>query len=257
MEWVKMTVRQIKEAIGGMDEEEKGKALKELLQDDRSGVREVAIKIEKSIENHQREILRIKKIKIYENTYFKKGAIYIAGIDEVGRGPLAGPVYASAVIFPAECIIEGINDSKKLSSEKRENLYFKIKESAIAYATGTCDVETIDSINILNATYMAMREALEKLRVKPNVLLNDAVRIPGIDIFQVPIIKGDSKSFSIAAASIVAKVERDKFMDEIHKMYPVYNFLQNKGYGTKEHIDAIKKYGICPFHRKSFLKGII
>jgi ribonuclease HII len=220
-------------------------------------VRDIASRVEREVKYQEKELQRLRLMSKYENEYYKKGAVYIAGIDEVGRGPLAGPVYASAVILPAGCLIEGVNDSKKLSPDKRKLLYTEIKKHAVSYATGYSDVETIDSINILNATYAAMRQAISKLTVKPQVILVDAVRIPGVDIFQVPIIKGDSLSISIAAASIIAKVERDALMDEYHREYPEYNFQSNKGYGTKEHIDAIKRNGLCPIHRRSFTEGII
>jgi ribonuclease HII len=210
-----------------------------------------------SLSVNNKEIDRINNMKLYELKYFSKGARYIAGIDEVGRGPLAGPVYAGAVIFPIDCIIEGINDSKKLSPEKRKALYARIKENAVSSATGYCDEKTIDRINILNATYEAMKMAIGKLDVKPDVLLIDAVRIPGIDIFQVPIIKGDALSFSIAGASIIAKVERDELMENYHEKYPEYNFSSDKGYGSKEHMDAIRLYGPCPLHRKTFISSMV
>ena len=181
----------------------------------------------------------------------------ICGIDEVGRGPLAGPVYAAAVILPKDCDILYINDSKKLSEKKREALSAEIKEKAVAWAIGVADNRRIDEINILQATYEAMREAIKKLEIKPDILLNDAVTIPLVDIKQVPIIKGDAKSASIAAASIVAKVARDALMAEYAEEYPGYGFERNKGYGTAEHIAAIKEMGVTPIHRMSFLKGIL
>ena len=181
----------------------------------------------------------------------------ICGIDEVGRGPLAGPVYAAAVILPKDCDILYINDSKKLSEKKRETLSAEIREKAVAWAIGTADNKRIDEINILQATYEAMREAIKNLGIKPDILLNDAVTIPLVDIKQVPIIKGDAKSATIAAASIVAKVARDALMAEYAEEYPGYGFERNKGYGTAEHIAAIKEMGVTPIHRMSFLKGIL
>lgn len=181
----------------------------------------------------------------------------ICGIDEVGRGPLAGPVYAAAVILPKDCDILYINDSKKLSEKKREILSAEIKEKAVAWAIGTADNKRIDEINILQATYEAMREAIKKLEIKPDILLNDAVTIPSVDIKQIPIIKGDAKSASIAAASIVAKVARDALMAEYAKEYPGYGFERNKGYGTAEHIAAIREKGITPIHRMTFIKNIL
>lgn len=257
MDYGSMSVDEIVKIVLQMDLSEKKKVIDSLQGDTRKGIINLIKRLKKEIEDHDSEMERLLKLKEYEYKYFKKGAKYIAGIDEVGRGPLAGPVYASAVVFDIDCIIEGINDSKKLSPSKRKELYGRIKEKAICCATGRCDEKTIDRINILNATYEAMRQAIEKLDVKPQVILVDAVRIPKIDIFQQPIIKGDSLSFSIGAASIIAKVERDEFMDRLHEQYPVYNFASNKGYGTKEHIEAIREYGPCPAHRRSFIGGIV
>ena len=190
----------------------------------------------------------------YENEYLAKGCKYIAGIDEAGRGPLAGPVCVASVIMPLgeSDIIEGINDSKKLSEKKRDLLYDKIIEKAIAYHIELVDEETIDSINILNATKVGMIACIDNLSVRPNVVLIDAVKISS-DIDTVSIIKGDQLSYSIACASILAKVTRDRLMLEIDKEYPEYQFAKHKGYGTKVHIEALKKYGKCPRHRKSFI----
>ena len=204
----------------------------------------------------EQEIARTESLKEYERQYEALG--YVCGIDEVGRGPLAGPVVAGAVILPNDCKILYLNDSKKLSAKKREELYDVIMEQAVSVGIGYNSPERIDEINILNATYEAMREAVSKLSVKPDVLLNDSVTIPGInDIKQVPIIKGDAKSVSIAAASIVAKVTRDRLMVEYSKQYPEYGFESNKGYGTAEHIEALKKYGKTPIHRNSFIGHFI
>lgn len=182
---------------------------------------------------------------------------YICGIDEVGRGPLAGPVVAAAVILPKDCDILYLNDSKKLSAKKRETLYDEIMEKAVAVGIGMADEKVIDEINILNADYEAMRIAISKLRVKPDLLLNDAVNIPEVDIPQIPIIKGDTLSASIAAASIIAKVVRDKMMVEYDKAYPGYDFASNKGYGTKKHIEALKEIGPCEIHRRTFIKKFV
>lgn len=252
-----LSVGEIQKIVGGMSLEEKKLLIPELEADTRQGVRKIGESLIRQVEAYNREVERINRLKKYEMEYFKKGAKYICGIDEVGRGPLAGPVYACAAVLPIDAFIEGVNDSKKLTPEKRKSLYAKIKEKAISCEVGMCDEATIDRINILNATFCAMRMAVEKLSVKPQVLLIDAVRIPKLDIFQVPIIKGDSLSFSIAAASIVAKVERDEYMNKLHKEYPVYNFESNKGYGTKEHIEALQKYGPCPVHRRSFIGNFI
>jgi len=182
---------------------------------------------------------------------------YICGIDEVGRGPLAGPVVAGAVILPKGCRILYINDSKKLSEKKRNELYEVIKNEAVSVGIGMASPERIDEINILQATYEAMRDAMAKLSVVPDILLNDAVTIPMVDIKQVPIIKGDAKSITIGAASIMAKVTRDAMMVEYDKLYPEYGFARNKGYGTKEHIAALREYGPSPIHRSTFIKNFV
>lgn len=205
-------------------------------------------------ERLQKEIERTAKMKEFESEY---AAQIVCGIDEVGRGPLCGPVVAGAVILPKDCNILYINDSKKLSEKKREEVNLAIKEEAIAYGIGVVSPERIDEINILQATFEAMRMAIDSLEVKPDILLNDAVEIPLVDIKQVPIIKGDAKSYSIAAASIIAKVYRDHLMYEYDKLYPEYSFASNKGYGTAAHIDAIKKYGLTPIHRRSFTKNFV
>ncbi len=202
-----------------------------------------------------KERLRIEGLRAYEEKY--KEYAYICGIDEVGRGPLAGPVVAGAVILPRDCRILYINDSKQLSEKKREELYEVIKEQAIAWAVGYATPQRIDEINILQATYEAMREAVGALETKPDLLLNDAVTIPGIAIRQVPIIKGDAKSISIGAASILAKVTRDRLMQEYDQVYPGYDFAGNKGYGSAAHIAALKKLGACPIHRKSFIGNFV
>ena len=206
-------------------------------------------------EKLEAELKRIEALKQYEKEYEHFG--YVCGIDEVGRGPFAGPVVACAVILPKDCNILYINDSKKLSEKRREELYDIIIKEAVAYGIGIKDNRRIDEINILQATYEAMREAINNLSVKPDVLLNDAVTIPGVDIKQVPIIKGDAKSISIGAASIVAKVTRDRMMAEFDEKYPGYEFAKNKGYGTAAHIEGLKKYGPCEIHRRSFIHNYI
>ena len=206
-------------------------------------------------EKLEAELKRIEALKQYEKEYEHLG--YVCGIDEVGRGPFAGPVVACAVILPKDCNILYINDSKKLSEKRREELYDIIIKEAVAYGIGIKDNYRIDEINILQATYEAMREAISNLKVKPDVLLNDAVTIPGVDIKQVPIIKGDAKSISIGAASIVAKVTRDRMMAEFDEKYPGYDFAKNKGYGTAAHIEGLKKYGPCEIHRRSFIHNYI
>lgn len=205
----------------------------------------------RQLEKLRIEEARIESLRYYENQYDAFSAI--CGIDEVGRGPLAGPVVAGAVILPKDCHILYINDSKKLSEKKREELYSIIQEQAIAVEIGFSTVERIDEINILQATYEAMRDAVKKLAVQPDILLNDAVTIPGLTMKQVSIIKGDAKSISIGAASILAKVTRDHLMVEYDSVFPEYGFASNKGYGTAAHIEALKKYGPCPIHRRSFI----
>ena len=204
-------------------------------------------------EKLEKELARLEAMKEYEYTY--EACSHICGIDEAGRGPLAGPVVAAAVILPKDCQILYLNDSKKLSQQKREFLYEEITKKALAYGIGMASPGRIDEINILRATYEAMSQAVEKLGILPDILLNDAVTIPGIDIMQVPVIKGDAKSVSIAAASILAKVTRDRMMTEYDKIYTQYGFAKHKGYGTALHIEALHKHGPCPIHRRTFLKN--
>ena len=206
-------------------------------------------------EKLQKERERLEGMRSFEHEYERCGAI--CGIDEVGRGPLAGPVVAGAVILPSDCEILYLNDSKKLSEKKRELLYDEIMEKAVATGIGVIGPERIDEINILQATYEAMRMAISRLQIRPSVLLNDAVTIPLVEIPQVPIIKGDAKSVSIAAASIIAKVTRDRMMQEYEEIYPGYSFASNKGYGSRQHIAALKELGPTPIHRKTFIKNFI
>lgn len=206
-------------------------------------------------ENLQKERERLEKMKEYESEYDTN--VIVCGVDEAGRGPLAGPVVAGAVVLPRNCEILFLNDSKKLSEKKREALFVEIKEKALAYAVGIVGPDRIDEINILQATYEAMRQAIGKLDIKPEVLLNDAVTIPALEIEQVPIIKGDAKSLSIAAASIMAKVTRDHMMEEYDRLFPEYGFAKHKGYGTPAHIHALKELGACPIHRRSFIKKFV
>lgn len=219
---------------------------KEILEAERARKRE---------EKLRQEFNRIDALKEYERKYESEG--YVCGIDEVGRGPLAGPVVACACILPKDCNILYINDSKKLSKKKREELYDIIMKEAVAVGIGYNSPERIDEINILQATFEAMREAISKLSVTPDILLNDAVTIPGVDIKQVPIIKGDAKSISIGAASIVAKVTRDRLMEDYDKLFPEYGFASNMGYGTAVHIKALKELGPCPIHRQSFIHNFV
>ena len=192
-----------------------------------------------------------------ENEYREKGFNIICGVDEAGRGPLAGPVYAAAVILPSDCVIEGLNDSKKLTEKKREALFDEIKEKALAYGIASADEKEIDEINILNATFLAMKRAVDSLSVKPDLALIDGNQKPHTDIEEVTVIKGDAKSMSIAAASVLAKVSRDRFMLEMAEKYPQYEFARHKGYGTKLHYEKIAQYGVCDIHRLTFLKKIL
>ncbi|MBM6684370.1 ribonuclease HII [Faecalicatena contorta] len=206
-------------------------------------------------ERLKKELARLEAMSVYEREYAACGAI--CGIDEAGRGPLAGPVVAGAVILPKDEQILYVNDSKKLSEKKRELLYDEITERALAVGVGIVGPERIDEINILQATYEAMRLAVGQLEMRPDILLNDAVTIPGIDIQQVPIVKGDAKSVSIAAASIIAKVTRDRLMREYDQVFPEYDFASNKGYGTKSHIEALKALGPTPIHRRTFIQHFV
>lgn len=193
----------------------------------------------------------------YEKKALSQGYKLICGIDEAGRGPLAGPVFAAAVILPKGHIVEGVNDSKKLCEKKRDLLFDKIIDECICYSIGVANEEEIDEINILQATFLAMKRAVASLEIKPDIALIDGNRKPGLDIAEWDIIKGDSKSASIAAASILAKVSRDRYMLDIAEKYPEYQFEKHKGYGTKLHYEMIEKYGICEIHRRTFLKKVL
>lgn len=205
----------------------------------------------KAAEKLEKERIRTEGLMIYERQYAELG--FLCGIDEVGRGPLAGPVCAAAVILPKDHPVLYLNDSKKLSEKKREELFEVLQKEAVSIGVAFESPEVIDRINILQATYSAMRKAVAQLDPQPDGTLNDAVTIPGLAVRQVPIIKGDAKSVSIAAASIIAKVTRDRLMEEYDAVYPQYHFAKNKGYGTAEHIAALREYGPCPIHRRSFI----
>lgn len=224
-------------------------------EDERAGVASLVEKAKKQLNAYEKELARTEKMKTFEKEYASYS--YICGIDEVGRGPLAGPVVAGAVILPKDCDILYLNDSKQLSEKKREELYDVIMEKAVSTGLGFVSPERIDQINILQATYEAMREAIAKLSPRPDLLLNDAVTIPKVAIRQVPIIKGDAKSISIAAASIIAKVTRDRLMVQYDSVFPEYGFASNKGYGAAAHIEALRKYGPTPIHRRSFIKNLL
>lgn len=252
---IQKPIGDIKEELKNTKQEQLMAFVKAYEQDARAGVQKLVAAAVKKHEKYEKELIRTETLKKYEKEY--DNYTYICGIDEVGRGPLAGPVVAGAVILPKDCDILYINDSKKLSAAKREELYDEIMEKAVATGIGMVGPERIDEINILQATYEAMREAIGKLSPQPDLLLNDAVTIPEVSIRQVPIIKGDAKSISIGAASIIAKVTRDRLMETYEDIYPGYGFASNKGYGSAEHIAALKKMGPTPIHRASFIKNFV
>ncbi len=237
----------------GLDE--LGNLIGEYCEDQRDGVKKLILGARKKLDDLEKEKKRIYALGEYERKYRDCGII--CGIDEVGRGPFAGPVVAGAVILPPDCDILYINDSKQVPEKLREKLYDEIRAKAVSCSVGYASPARIDEINILQATYEAMREAIRGLGVKPDILLNDAVTIPGVDIRQVPIIKGDAKSISIGAASIYAKVTRDRLMAEYDREYPEYGFAKHVGYGTAEHIKAIREFGPCPIHRLTFIQKYI
>lgn len=248
-------IGEIKSQLAETNEANLLRFIDEYKDDTRAGVVKIVETAKKRLQKYNDELVRTENLKKYEKEY--QSYSHICGIDEVGRGPLAGPVVACAVILPKDCDILYINDSKKLSASKREELFYVIMEKAVSVGIGMVGPERIDQINILQATYEAMRQAIQKLEPQPDLLLNDAVTIPMVDIEQVPIIKGDAKSISIGAASIIAKVTRDRMMEEYDNIYPGYGFSSNKGYGSAEHIKAIKEFGPTPIHRKSFIKNFV
>lgn len=249
------SIKEIKEEFEQADKERLETLYTEYAEDGRAGVVSLIARYKKMQAKETAELERVWKMLQYEKKY--ADAQYICGIDEVGRGPLAGPVVAGAVILPKDTVIMYLNDSKQLSEKRREELYDEIMETAVAAGIGMVSPARIDEINILQATYEAMRMAVEQLPVKPDLLLNDAVTIPGIDIKQVPIIKGDAKSLSIAAASVIAKVTRDRLMVQYEEVLPGYGFASNKGYGSADHMNALREKGPTPIHRRSFIKNII
>ncbi|MGL5717585.1 MAG: ribonuclease HII [Paraclostridium sp.] len=251
------SVKEINEIIENLSPDQYLQYIDILKSDERKSVKNIAIKLAKRLDKIRAENERLEMINTFENEGYSNGYTYIGGIDEAGRGPLAGPVVAAVVVFKPGTKIEGINDSKKLSEAKRDELFEIIKEQALDYGIGIVQRDEVDEYNILNATYMAMKKAINCLKNTPDYLLVDAAHIPGIEIAQKSIIKGDSKSISIAAASILAKVTRDSLMYEYDKMYPEYGFASHKGYGTDQHYQAIRQHGITPIHRKSFLKNIL
>lgn len=251
------SISEIKAELENADKDTRESLFELCKKDTRKGVLKLVEKYEKQKAAMAEELERLKKMHEFEDKYSEYE--YIAGIDEAGRGPLAGPVVAASVILPKDCEILYLNDSKQLSAKRRDELFDEIKQKAIAYGIGIVSQGRIDDINILQATYEAMREAIGRMSEKqnPDLLLVDAVHIPDVDIKQVGIVKGDAKSVSIAAASILAKVTRDRFMVEMDKLYPEYGFASHKGYGSKSHIEAIKKYGASPIHRQTFIKNFV
>ncbi len=256
---MKLSISELQERYRKLDKQDKD-ALETFiglcLKDDRQSVRSLAKKAENAVGKIDMELDRLEKMREFERECEAEGYTLICGIDEAGRGPLAGPVVAGAVILPKDCRIYGLNDSKKLSEKRREELYDEVTQKAVAYGAGIVGPQRIDEINILQADYEAMCEAIGKLSVMPQVLLNDAVLIPQVLLPQKKIIHGDARSLSIAAASIIAKVTRDRLMVEYDSIFPEYGFAEHKGYGTKAHYEAIGKYGPCAIHRKTFLKNL-
>ncbi|BEP29394.1 ribonuclease HII [Helicovermis profundi] len=252
----KLSVKEIKKYIDNNDNFNNNKFIESLLKDTRKAVNKLG---EKMLRDKNKMNLLIEKsefMKSYERKYWDNNII-VGGIDEVGRGPLFGPVVSAVVILPPNYSLLGVDDSKKLTEKKREELYNIIIKDALDYSVGIVDNKIIDEINILNATKLSMKNAILKLKTKPKHLLIDALKLDDVNIPQTAIIKGDAKSVSIAAASIVAKVTRDRMIVELSKDYNNYDFENNKGYGTKKHYDGIKKHGITPYHRKTFLKNIL
>ena len=250
-----LSVAEAKELLQSAGEKELPELIRRLEQEEKAGVRKVAEQAVKKMEAFRRERDRMAGLWKYERAHPECHAI--CGVDEAGRGPWVGPVVAGAVIFPKDCDILYINDSKKLSEKKREELYSVILEKAVAWGVGIVSPQRIDEINILQATYEAMRDAIRSLDPQPDLLLNDAVKIPGISVLQIPIVKGDAQSASIGAASILAKVTRDRIMREYDSQYPEFHFAENKGYGTAAHIEALRRLGPTPIHRRSFIKNYI
>jgi ribonuclease HII len=250
VELMKKSIKEIKEELKQVRSPEDA-LFKAYAQDERKGVQQVIIQKQRQFEAAERLKKQFDEMMVYENELYSQGATYIAGVDEVGRGPLAGPVVAAAVILPPDFFLPGLTDSKKLSEAKREAFYEEICKSAVAIGIGIIGAEVIDSINIYEATKKAMTEAIELLAVQPDELLIDAMKLP-VPISQQSIIKGDATSISIAASSVIAKVTRDRMMKELGERYPAYGFEKHMGYGTKQHLEAIEQYGILPEHRRSF-----
>ena len=244
------TIKEVKERLAMIDELDHP-LFEELILDGRAGVQAAISKRKRELQKQVDEDLRLEKMLAYEKELYTQGIHLIAGVDEVGRGPLAGPVVAAAVILPKACKIPGLNDSKKIPKSKHKEIYEAVLQNAIAIGIGIKDNQVIDQVNIYEATKLAMREAIGQLEPQPQHLLIDAMRLD-LPISQTSIIKGDANSLSIAAASIVAKVTRDQMMEEFDKEYPGYDFAQNAGYGTANHLAGLDQLGVTPIHRRSF-----
>ncbi|MBZ4646227.1 MAG: ribonuclease [Clostridia bacterium] len=257
MNYSNMKAKEINTYLNNLPIDELEREINILKNDMRPSVIKLVTKYSKTLDRHFKEVERIHQLSRYENELYEKGIRYIAGVDEAGRGPLAGPVFAAAVVLPPNTYIEGINDSKKLSERKREELYEIIISKALAYNITSVTEKEIDEINIRNAAHKAMLEAINSLKVRPDHALIDGDEIKGMFLPCTAIVKGDSLSISIAAASILAKVTRDRYIKKFDSIYPQYGFGKHKGYGTKEHIQAIKTYGLCPIHRKSFTSKFV
>ena len=252
-----LKINEIREILSAAELSELPEKINMFRDDERKGVISLVNASKKRYNAYLKELKRLESISVFEKELRDNGYRLIGGIDEVGRGPLAGPVVTAVVILPEDCRILGINDSKKLSAAKREELSQKIREQALDYSFGMVSPQEIDEINILQATYKAMRKAIKGLKIKPDFILADAVTIPDISVPQRGIIHGDARSVSIGAASIIAKVERDAMMFEYDKAFPGYGFGHNMGYGSAEHIAALREIGPCPIHRRSFIKNFV
>ncbi|HCX65019.1 MAG TPA: ribonuclease HII [Eubacteriaceae bacterium] len=257
------SIAQLKEMVSKAKEAQEIHLLIEHLKiDPRKGANRLATQLERQLEKQEKRWNRFQQMRDIEEKYLTQGYQHIAGMDEVGRGPLAGPVVSAAVVFPKEFSLHreallDVDDSKKLSAAKREDLYDKILEACVECQVVFIDNTVIDRFNIYNATIQSMTKAVRQLSVEPDLLLIDAMHLPDLSMEQKSVVKGDQRIFSIAAASIVAKVKRDAYMEQYHYQYPQYDFLNNKGYGTKTHIEAIQKYGLTPIHRRSFCKNFM
>ncbi len=252
----KPTLRSLKEKADAMEAQEAFKWLSGLSEEYGDPVKKLADKYYKRVEAIQKEHERLHAMSTMELEAYSRGFQFVGGIDEAGRGPLAGPVVAACAILPPGIILHKLNDSKKLSAVQRDTLFDQIKEVALAFGIGIVENDKIDEINIYEATKRAMQLAIESMRIQPDYLIIDAVRLP-VKIPQLAVPKADQNSVSVAAASILAKVTRDRIMEELEKVYPGYGFAQHKGYGTEEHVKAIRERGLCPIHRRSFTKNFV